>query len=1100
MQNGGSGGRARRTQPFHAIVHQPVNINTQQALTDIDSIVAQCLSRNNAPGSNAPTQAEVDDQKYEKGLRMDFCNVTTPGPSASYGGSVATNFFRFTQLPTHLYVYNLEMIRGLNTAGDEIRVAKKADKLLVLAQLPAHLPILGANLNWASDGTLLYSTTPLYDPSQLPNVLNSGPFQYHNEKFDQLPILDVRMSLAETIAMPQNTVDLFYAPNGTKRDSSMQDRLKNGLNAFLTSDARSRPANIVTIGARGDKKLFSTQHLNAITYDQSSRVIPLHRQDDNDAPIDLVNHRKSALRALRGYVLSVRPGSNELLVNINTATSPFFRVITLGDYFRIYANPNSQPSVLGKSLLGVKVRIMYQPHAGPWPNPTASHRFVAEIGRPANQQNCGDPSVRNLTVFNWYTHTGTMHQSHELWPSARLPIQRNDICINVGKHSRHNEGNGAVWIPAHQLQIVEYQPFRGILGAEETTAMVNAARRDSDLNMQHIDTNALRMLRLTGNPNPLVNFSVSIGHIPISVPSRWLVPPTVQYGRTAQLPTGVAVVRQASWNLAGVRFVATGPVAELAALNCTGRNMNAEVGELRRRLNAHGLCHHSIPITLQALDVHMQRGPQLEASILRGIQRLPISTNLPTIFFGIEKGFDIYSAIKRVAELQLGRHTVCSTLGNTTPAKASNIATKWNIKTGCDNHRLGDAAFACLRPRQVGSPATTMVLGADVTHPGPSAETGCPSIAAVVGSVDDNFMQFPGSMRLQRGRQEEIAELFDMVKERLVDWHTAHQRLPTRILFYRDGVSESQYETLRSYEIPQIQQAFNWAQDWLNQPGSSANAPGGSSNPPGDTLRTPWPVPLSPEALQAEIQTAATSQDVTSEETVSTKDQARSELHAKEFQNVKFPQGPPCNTSFELTYVVVAKRHNTRFYPLRTADQVSNVNNNVNNNVKPGLVVDQVVTHPTSFDFYLQSHNPIIGTGRAAHYFCLTNGMRLSTQDLQTVTHNFCYAFARATKGVSYCAPAYYADRLCERGRVYLRSWLTGSVLPARKQSAGVDVTRMKQRETIEDVRARVLAFLRDSQDYRPGPHPVPPQPPTKYGVMRRNPWHENMDGVMFYL
>lgn len=35
-----------------------------------------------------------------------------------------------------------------------------------------------------------------------------------------------------------------------------------------------------------------------------------------------------------------------------------------------------------------------------------------------------------------------------------------------------------------------------------------------------------------------------------------------------------------------------------------------------------------------------------------------------------------------------------------------------------------------------------------------------------------------------------------------------------------------------------------------------------------------------------------------------------------------------------------------------------------------------------------------------------------------------CYAFGRSTTGVSYAAPAYLADRLCERGRVYLRPWL----------------------------------------------------------------------------
>lgn len=41
-------------------------------------------------------------------------------------------------------------------------------------------------------------------------------------------------------------------------------------------------------------------------------------------------------------------------------------------------------------------------------------------------------------------------------------------------------------------------------------------------------------------------------------------------------------------------------------------------------------------------------------------------------------------------------------------------------------------------------------------------------------------------------------------------------------------------------------------------------------------------------------------------------------------------------------------------------------------------------------------------------------------------THNLCYLFGRATKSVSICPPAYYADLLCERGRCYLHSTMSG--------------------------------------------------------------------------
>jgi eukaryotic translation initiation factor 2C len=43
--------------------------------------------------------------------------------------------------------------------------------------------------------------------------------------------------------------------------------------------------------------------------------------------------------------------------------------------------------------------------------------------------------------------------------------------------------------------------------------------------------------------------------------------------------------------------------------------------------------------------------------------------------------------------------------------------------------------------------------------------------------------------------------------------------------------------------------------------------------------------------------------------------------------------------------------------------------------------------------------------------------------NLTRQTHKLNHTYVRATLGVSYASPAYYADRLCERGRCYLRPW-----------------------------------------------------------------------------
>jgi hypothetical protein len=90
--------------------------------------------------------------------------------------------------------------------------------------------------------------------------------------------------------------------------------------------------------------------------------------------------------------------------------------------------------------------------------------------------------------------------------------------------------------------------------------------------------------------------------------------------------------------------------------------------------------------------------------------------------------------------------------------------------------------------------------------------------------------------------------------------------------------------------------------------------------------------------------------------------------------------------------------------------------------VRPGLLVDKVLINLKPTNFYLQSHYAIQGTTRSAHYHLLHDGMDLG-DNLNGLTHILHSAFGRATTGVLYVAPAYIADRLCEKGRAYLRPW-----------------------------------------------------------------------------
>jgi len=102
----------------------------------------------------------------------------------------------------------------------------------------------------------------------------------------------------------------------------------------------------------------------------------------------------------------------------------------------------------------------------------------------------------------------------------------------------------------------------------------------------------------------------------------------------------------------------------------------------------------------------------------------------------------------------------------------------------------------------------TMLMGIDVTHPGPGSLKGTPSIAAVVASCEKEFAQYPASMEIQETKKEMVTNLGRMTWERLMHYKQKNNKLPQRVLVYRDGVSEGQFLTVVQEELPAIKLAF----------------------------------------------------------------------------------------------------------------------------------------------------------------------------------------------------------------------------------------------------------------------------------------------------
>ncbi|KAH9965047.1 Piwi domain-containing protein [Lactifluus volemus] len=133
----------------------------------------------------------------------------------------------------------------------------------------------------------------------------------------------------------------------------------------------------------------------------------------------------------------------------------------------------------------------------------------------------------------------------------------------------------------------------------------------------------------------------------------------------------------------------------------------------------------------------------------------------------------------------------------------NNVALKINVKLGgINSYPISDIYTGlCQRP--------TMIVGVDVTHPGAGVRDR-PSIASLVASVDHTFTRYAAFTKVQAPRMEVIEELEDMFFTALKYFLQRNNRNPPRrVIFYRDGVSEGEYQTVEEIEIKALSDAWD---------------------------------------------------------------------------------------------------------------------------------------------------------------------------------------------------------------------------------------------------------------------------------------------------
>ena len=323
----------------------------------------------------------------------------------------------------------------------------------------------------------------------------------------------------------------------------------------------------------------------------------------------------------------------------------------------------------------------------------------------------------------------------------------------------------ARYVPAEQCNIEAGEPHLGKLSPTETSNMLKVACRRPAENAGIIVEKGLQRLGIAPSSPVLDAFRVHISNQMIIVPGRELSPPSVTYGK------GQPRVQNGGWNIMDVKFHHGGKMTNwkvlvvrdgVAALSFKGPADGRLIGFIKAFANK---CKNSgmtigaeTPVVLPTEELPPVRddpGRQraLE-SISRTIERFGDPKGISFILVLLQKRDDyIYPGIKRLCSVKFGVRSQCLLLEKALSERGqdqylSNVALKVNTKLGGINHRIGGDALSWLTREP------TILVGIDVTHPGPSSVPGTPSIAGVVASVDKDFVQFPASLRLQKSKQE----------------------------------------------------------------------------------------------------------------------------------------------------------------------------------------------------------------------------------------------------------------------------------------------------------------------------------------------------------
>ncbi len=376
-------------------------------------------------------------------------------------------------------------------------------------------------------------------------------------------------------------------------------------------------------------------------------------------------------------------------------------------------------------------------------------------------------------------------------------------------------------LPMEVLKIKENQRYVTKLDDKQTSNMIKFAVEPPDGRLKSIKQGQ-DMLAWDTDP-VLKHFGLRVNPTMTSVDGRLITAPKVGFAGGEAKPG-----TSGRWDLKGKKFLTpnTAPLKSWAVCVISGRRggkpdkaaIQTFISEFIKIYKGHG---GRVENTQPAMA--LASGDDVGSWVTDAWNKAGNQSNSrPQILVFIlpDKDAITYGRIKRSADCRYGVVSQCMQYSHVQKCQAqymSNVCMKFNAKLGGQTSR----AIGAKSGGPTGIFTTpTCVIGADVSHAAPGSQAA--SMAALTMSMDKLGIRYAATCETNGYRVEMIStdNINNMIKPMLQAWmkDVGGGQFPKRILYFRDGVSEGQYQHVIEQEVNDMKALLKTANPNVNIP------------------------------------------------------------------------------------------------------------------------------------------------------------------------------------------------------------------------------------------------------------------------------------------